>query len=84
MHKKQQWSVFKNTLLCRTTSFRHAFTSQFDSLKLVYYVEYYERAWYRRHSIHSSAQSHIHNKTLVWMSAEENNIFVVLSIFYLK
>ncbi len=35
--------------------------------------------WY---SIHSSPQSHIHNKTLVWMSAEESDIFVVLSFHH--
>ncbi len=37
--------------------------------------------WY---SIHNLAQSHIHNKTLVWMSAEESNIFVVLSFHLLS
>ncbi len=37
--------------------------------------------WY---SIHSSAQSHIHNKTLVWISAEESVIFVVLSFHLLR
>ncbi len=58
-------------------------------LKAVYYVEWSimrERdvitcIWY---SIHSSAQSHIHNKTLVWISAEESVIFVVLSFHLLR
>ncbi len=60
-------------------------------LNALYYEEHYEREmdiasvitciWY---SIHSSAQSHIHNKTLVWMSAEESDIFVVLSFHLLR
>ncbi len=37
--------------------------------------------WY---SIHSSDQSHIHIKTLVWIYAEESDIFVVLSFHLLK
>ncbi len=54
-------------------------------------LKYYEREidwasvitciWF---NIHSSAQSHIRNKTLVWMSAEESDIFVVLSFHLLR
>ncbi len=36
--------------------------------------------WY---SIHSSVQSHIHNKSLLWMPTEESDIFVVLSFHLL-
>ncbi len=58
-------------------------------LKAVYYVEWSimrERdvitcIWY---SIHSSVQSHILNKTLVWISAEESVIFDVLSFHLLR
>ncbi len=50
-------------------------------------MEYHERDmdWasviitYIYYSIRSSAQSHIHNKTLVWMSTEDSNAFVILS-----
>ncbi len=42
-----------------------------------------ERKWasvinWIRYSVHSSDQFHIHKKALVWMSAKESNIFVVL------
>ncbi len=37
--------------------------------------------WY---SIHSSVQSHIHNKSLDWMSTKESNIFVALSFHLLR
>ncbi len=88
MIKQQHYTLtnVKNVKLKSTTSLK---AYCITVLKAVYYVEWSimrERdvitcIWYR---IHSSVQSHILNKTLVWISAEESVIFVVLSFHLLR